>query len=150
VQWRPAEAKTEKAVVLLFPPNAPAHHLSSSEEKIATTSCASIQAGCQDGGRRFLNAGARWNESGCNVCIVTFRAPESGKWRPPGKPRLKTRGYGRALKFKSLVSCRSALFQSLEGLTGPLIDHKSWWSPDWYVRRSAARSRLCRPNSCIR
>jgi multiple sugar transport system ATP-binding protein len=38
----------------------------------------------------------------------------------------------------------------LDGSTGPQIDHKSWWSTDWYVRRSAERSRLCRPNSCIR
>ena len=53
-------------------------------------------------------------------------------------------------KFKSLVSSRSALSQSLQGSAGPQIDHKSGWSTDWYGRRSAARSRLCRPNSCIR
>ncbi len=52
-------------------------------------------------------------------------------------------------KFKSIVSSRSALSQSLGGSAGPQIDHKSGWSTDWYVRRSAARSRSCRPNSCI-
>ena len=59
-------------------------------------------------------------------------------------------GIGRSRKFKSLVSSRSALSRSLEGSTGPRIDHKSWWSTGSYVRRSAARSRWCRPNSCIR
>jgi hypothetical protein len=53
-------------------------------------------------------------------------------------------------KFNSPVFSRSALSQSLEGSAGPLIDHKSWWSTDSYVRQSAARSRSCRPNSCIR
>jgi hypothetical protein len=57
---------------------------------------------------------------------------------------------GSGAKFKSPVSSRSALSQSLEGSVGPQIDHKSWWSTDWYVRRSAARSRWCRPNSCRR
>jgi hypothetical protein len=41
-------------------------------------------------------------------------------------------GIGRSLKFKSLVSSRSALSRSLQGSTGPLIDHKSWRSPDLY------------------
>src|SRR5271166_2708731 len=54
------------------------------------------------------------------------------------------------VKFKSLVSSRSALSQSLQGSSGPPIDHKSWWLTDSYVRRSSVRSRLCPPNSCIR
>jgi hypothetical protein len=33
--------------------------------------------------------------------------------------------------------------QPLEGSAGLRIDHKSWWLTDWYVRRSAARSRWC-------
>jgi hypothetical protein len=61
---------------------------------------------------------------------------------------LSWKGSGR--EFKSLVSCRSALSQSLRRSVGPQIDHKSWWSTDWYVRRFAARSRLYRQNSCIR
>jgi hypothetical protein len=50
----------------------------------------------------------------------------------------------------TLVFSRSELSLSLQGSTGLRIDHKSWWSPDSYVRQSAARSRWCRPNSCIR
>src|SRR6202023_3446098 len=47
----------------------------------------------------------------------------------------------------SIVSSQSALSQSLEGSAGLQIDHKSWWSTDSYVQRSAERFRLCRPNS---
>ena len=64
---------------------------------------------------------------------------------PVGKRALES-----PREFKSPVSSRSALSQSLEGSANPQIDHKSWWSPDLCVRRSVARSRLCRPNSCIR
>ena len=59
-------------------------------------------------------------------------------------------GKAGARKSKSLVSSQSALAQSPQGSAGPQIDHKSWWSTDSCVRRSAARSRLSRPNSCIR
>jgi hypothetical protein len=63
---------------------------------------------------------------------------------------IQTAPYWPCAKFKSRVSYRSALSQSLEGSAGPLIDHKSWWLTGLYARRSAERSRLCRPNSCIR
>src|ERR1700738_4889562 len=67
--------------------------------------------------------------------------------RTKHKVELTRAGYvlswkGSGARFKSLVSSRSALSQSLQGSAGPQIDHKSWWSLDLYVRRSAARSRL--------
>jgi hypothetical protein len=92
--------------------------------------------------------------------LCPLRSPESTKLKPAKRaasnaskeagnspitsaPRENFQLDKKLLKLKSRVSFRSALSQSFEGLAGSQIDHKFWWSTNWYVRRSAARSRLC-------